>query len=124
MTAYRCGELVDLCTGPHVPNTGHVRALALAAVSSVQGTPLSGSSNEKVEEASRGISLQRVSGVGFGSKESYKDWKVFQAEAKKRDHRVIGTAQDLFMFHDASPGSPFFLPHGTHIYNTLLNWLR
>ena len=45
-------------------------------------------------------------------------------EAKNRDHRVIGRAQGLFMFHDMSPGSAFMLPHGTRIYNTLLELMR
>lgn len=44
--------------------------------------------------------------------------------AKSRDHRVIGKAQSLFMFHDMSPGSAFMLPHGTRIYNTLLDTMR
>ncbi len=44
--------------------------------------------------------------------------------AKNRDHRVIGKAQGLFMFHDMSPGSAFMLPHGTRIYNALLEMLR
>ena len=44
--------------------------------------------------------------------------------AKNRDHRVIGKAQGLFMFHDMSPGSAFMMPHGTRIYNALLEMLR
>jgi threonyl-tRNA synthetase len=44
--------------------------------------------------------------------------------ARSRDHRVIGKAQGLFMFHDMSPGSAFMLPHGTRIYNTLLDTMR
>ena len=45
-------------------------------------------------------------------------------EAEKRDHRVIGKQQSLFMFHEYSPGSPFFLPHGTRIFNKLVEVVR
>lgn len=53
-----------------------------------------------------------------------KDYKNFLAEAAKRDHRVIGRNQELFLFHPLSPGSCFFLPHGTRIYNTLVEFMR
>lgn len=45
-------------------------------------------------------------------------------QAKKRDHRNVGVQQELFFFHALSPGSCFFLPHGTRIYNTLVNYIR
>lgn len=45
-------------------------------------------------------------------------------EAKKRDHRVVGTQQELFFFHQLSPGSCFFLPSGTKIYNNLVQFIR
>ena len=53
-----------------------------------------------------------------------KEWKEFQEKAAKNDHRVIGKEQELFFFHELSPGSCFFLPHGARIYNTLINFLR
>ncbi len=45
-------------------------------------------------------------------------------EARKRDHRVLGQQQELVMFHQLSPGSAFFLPHGARIYNTLITYIR
>ncbi len=52
------------------------------------------------------------------------EWKIQQEEAAKRDHRRIGTQQELFFFHELSPGSCFFLPKGAHIYNTLVSMIR
>ena len=49
-----------------------------------------------------------------------KEWEKFMEEAEKRDHRKIGVEQELFMSHELSPGSWFFLPNGTRIYNTLM----
>lgn len=53
-----------------------------------------------------------------------KEYKKFLEEAAKRDHRRIGKDQELFFFHDLSPGSAFWLPHGTRIYNTLVEFMR
>jgi threonyl-tRNA synthetase len=86
-------------------------------------------------------SLQRVYGISFPDKKQMTDYKAFLAEAAKRDHRKIGKVrclvlgqvtsshrytqeQDLFFFNDLSPGSAFWLPHGTRIYNTLVELLR
>jgi threonyl-tRNA synthetase len=52
------------------------------------------------------------------------EYKLFLAEAAKRDHRKIGKEQELFFFNDLSPGSCFFLPHGTRIYNSLVELMR
>ena len=53
-----------------------------------------------------------------------KEWKHIQEEAAKRDHRVVGKAQDLFFFHQYSPGSSFLLPHGARIYNKLVDFIK
>lgn len=53
-----------------------------------------------------------------------KEWKKFQEEASKRDHRKIGRDHELFFFNEISPGSCFFLPKGAHIYNTLMEFIR
>ena len=63
-------------------------------------------------------------GIAFPDKKMLKAWKENQALAKARDHRLIGKKQELFFFHDLSPGSAFFLPHGTRIYNTLVNFIK
>lgn len=64
--------------------------------------------------------LQRVYAITFPEKAQLKDYKHRIEEAKKRDHRVLGTAYDLFMFHQLSPGSCFFSSYGTRIYNKLV----
>jgi threonyl-tRNA synthetase len=65
--------------------------------------------------------LQRVYGISFPDKKLLADHMKYLEEAAKRDHRRIGKDQELFFFHDLSPGSPFFLPHGMRIYNSLKN---
>lgn len=112
-TIYRCGSLVDPCKGPHVPNTGFVRVLEVTD-----------SSSSYWQGKAENDSLQRVYGISFRSKEELKAYKLMRAEAEKRDHRNVGKAQELFFFHQLSPGSCFFLPHGARIYNKLLEFLR
>merc|ERR1719334_2034914 len=112
-TVYRCGTLIDLCRGPHVRNTGKVKAMTV--------TKNSASYWEGNSEAE---SLQRIYGVSFPDTKQLKEWKHFQEEAAKRDHRKIGKEQDLFFFHELSPGSCFFQPKGAHIYNKLLQFIR
>jgi threonyl-tRNA synthetase len=68
--------------------------------------------------------LQRVYGISFPNKALLKEWTHLQEEAKKRDHRLLGKAQQLFLFHPLSPGSSFFLPHGTRVFNKLANFIR
>ncbi|KAN0018238.1 hypothetical protein ACTFIU_010852 [Dictyostelium citrinum] len=68
--------------------------------------------------------LQRIVGISFPTKDQMNNWVELQKIAALRDHRVIGKDQELFFFHPFSPGSCFFLPHGTKIYNKLLQFLR
>ncbi|CAG5130644.1 unnamed protein product, partial [Candidula unifasciata] len=112
-TVYRCGTLIDLCRGPHVRHTGKVKALAVTKNSSTYW-----------EGNSEAESLQRLYGISFPEPKQLKEWKHLQEEAAKRDHRKIGKEQDLFFFHELSPGSCFFLPRGAHIYNTLIDFIR
>jgi threonyl-tRNA synthetase len=69
-------------------------------------------------------SLQRIYGISFPDKRQLSTYKTFLAEAARRDHRKIGKDQELFFFHDHSPGSCFFLPHGTRIYNALIDLMH
>ncbi|XP_044305161.1 threonine--tRNA ligase, mitochondrial isoform X2 [Varanus komodoensis] len=110
---YRCGTLVDLCRGPHVRHTGEIRALKLLKNSSAHwhGDP----SRE---------SLQRIYGISFPSPRQLEEWERAQEEAMQRDHRRIGQAQELFFFHELSPGSCFFLPKGAHVYTTLVGFIK
>ncbi|ORY84415.1 threonyl-tRNA synthetase [Protomyces lactucae-debilis] len=112
-TVYRCGPLIDLCVGPHVPHTGKVKAFAV----------MKNSSSYFLGDA-KNDSLQRLYGVSFPDKKQMTEHKLFLAEAAKRDHRKLGREQELFFFHELSPGSAFWLPHGTRIYNTLLQFMK
>ncbi|XP_026782959.3 threonine--tRNA ligase 1, cytoplasmic [Pangasianodon hypophthalmus] len=112
-TVYRCGPLIDLCRGPHVRHTGKIKALKVYKNSS---TYWEGRSDMET--------LQRIYGISFPDSKMLKEWERFQEEAKNRDHRKIGKDQELFFFHDLSPGSCFFLPRGAYIYNTLTEFIR
>ncbi|KAJ7865273.1 hypothetical protein B0H13DRAFT_2353115 [Mycena leptocephala] len=112
-TVYRCGPMVDLCVGPHIPHTGKIKAMMITKNSSSYF--LGDASND---------SLQRIYGISFPDKKQLTEYKAFLVEAAKRDHRRIGKDQELFFFNEMSPGSCFFLPHGTRIYNTLLEFMR
>ncbi len=112
-TAYRCGPLIDLCRGPHVPTTGSIKAFEVTKNSSAYW--LGSVDND---------SLQRVYGVSFPDVKLMKSYLHMVEEAKKRDHRALGTKQELFFFHELSPGSCFFMPHGARIYNKLADHIR
>ncbi|KAH0597152.1 hypothetical protein MHUMG1_05462 [Metarhizium humberi] len=112
-TVYRNGSLVDLCTGPHIQNTKQISAFKIMGNSSAYF--LGDQAND---------SLQRISGVAFPKNDQMKEWLTYLEEAKKRDHQLIGKNQKLFWFSPLSPGSPFFLPHGTRIFNAIQTMLR
>ncbi|XP_055682070.1 threonine--tRNA ligase 1, cytoplasmic isoform X2 [Lutzomyia longipalpis] len=112
-TVYRCGPLIDLCRGPHVRNTGKIKAMKVTKNSSTYW-----------EGNSEAETLQRVYGISFPDPKQLKEWEKIQEEAAKRDHRKLGREQELFFFHELSPGSCFFQPRGAHIYNTLVNFIR
>eukprot|EP00611_Tribonema_gayanum_P010835 TRINITY_DN20953_c0_g1_i1.p1 TRINITY_DN20953_c0_g1~~TRINITY_DN20953_c0_g1_i1.p1 ORF type:complete len:780 (+),score=275.37 TRINITY_DN20953_c0_g1_i1:107-2446(+) len=112
-TVYKNGEFIDLCRGPHVPYSTMIQAFAATRNSSTNW--LGKTDND---------TLQRIYGVSFPDKKELKKWQDFQEQAKKRDHRRVGQQQELFFFHPLSPGSAFFLPHGTRIYNRLMDFIR
>lgn len=112
-TIYRCGMLIDPCRGPHLPDTGRVKAFAVVKNSSAY---YEGKAENEV--------LQRVYGISFPKADQLKEWMRIQEEAAKRDHRVIGRQQQLFNFNEVSPGSAFWMPHGARIYNTLVEFMR
>merc|ERR1712212_408339 len=112
-TVYRCGPLIDLCRGPHVRHTGKIKSMAITKNSATYW-----------EGNSEAESLQRIYGISFPDSKQMKEWRHFQEEAAKRDHRKIGIQQDLFFFHELSPGSCFFQPKGAHIYNKLLEFMK
>jgi threonyl-tRNA synthetase len=77
-TVYRCGSLIDLCMGPHLPNTGRIKAFAAVKTSSTNW--LGQVTNDP---------LQRIYGISFPDKAMLKQWKEFQEKAKQRDHRSV-----------------------------------
>ena len=113
VTAYKNGDLVDLCTGPHVPVTGRVKVFKVMKNSSAYWL---GKANNDT--------LQRIYGVTFPSKKELDDHITIIEEAAKRDHRIIGKQQHLFSHHMLSPGCGFWYPHGAKIYNKLIELIR
>lgn len=113
ITVYRCGPLIDLCRGPHIPNTSFVKALACLKASSAYWR------GNKDRE-----SLQRVYGISYPDQKRLKEYIAMLEEAKKYDHRELTKKQELFFFHPLSPGSCFFLPHGTRVCNKLLDFIK
>jgi len=110
---YRHGDFTDLCRGPHVPHTGFIKAIKLMKVS---GAYWRGDQSN--------AQLQRIYGTAFFDKKDLNAYLQFLEEARKRNHRKIGTALDLFSFHDEAPGMPFFHANGMVIWNALLAYWR
>jgi threonyl-tRNA synthetase len=113
VTAYKCGTLIDLCTGPHIPASTMIKAFRIEKNSSAYWLGKAGND-----------SLQRVYGITFPDKKLMDEHILFQEEAKKRDHRTIGQKQDLFHINELSPGCAFFYPKGMIIYNALMDMIR
>lgn len=110
---YKQGDFVDLCTGPHLPSTGMVKAIKLL---SVAGAYWRGDEKNKM--------LQRIYGVSFPKKSQLDEYLQRLEEAKKRDHRKLGKELDLFSLHEEGPGFPFFHPKGMIIRNILEDFWR
>jgi threonyl-tRNA synthetase len=114
-SVYRCGTLVDLCRGPHLPTAAQIKAFAVDQRSST--TTWLGKADTDM--------LLRVYAISFPSEKQLKEHEKFMEEARKRDHRVIGTNQELFFFHTGvSPGSCFWNPAGAAVYNRLVEFMR
>jgi threonyl-tRNA synthetase len=113
VSLYRNGPFTDLCRGPHGPGTKRIKAFKLT---SVAGAYWRG-------DAARQM-LTRIYGTAFLSKEDLAEHLERLEEARKRDHRKLGRELSLFMLSDLSPGSPFWLPNGTHIWNELTSLWR
>jgi len=113
VSLYRQGDWVDLCRGPHVPSTGHIKAFKLTGVAGAYWR-----GNEKNEM------LQRIYGTSWPSKEALKEHLRLLEEAKKRDHRKLGQELGLFMISDTiGPGLPLLLPKGAMIRSILERYI-
>ena len=106
-------DFYDMCMGPHLYSTRMIKAIKITKSSSCYF--LNDAKNK---------SLQRIYGVSFPTKEMMKDYEETQRKAKEMDHRKIGKELDLYFFNDYSPGSCFWLPEGTVIYNRLIEFIR
>jgi threonyl-tRNA synthetase len=113
ITAYGQGDFYDLCRGPHVPETGKLKAFKLlhAAAAYWKG-------NEK------NASMCRIYGTAFHTQKELGEHLKRLEEAKARDHRKLGRELGLFSFHPESTASPFFHPKGAVVYNELLSFMR
>ncbi|KAI4838382.1 threonine--tRNA ligase [Plasmodium brasilianum] len=113
-SVYKCGEFIDLCLGPHIRNTGKVKAFKVLKNSSAYW--LGKKDND---------SLQRVYGISFQKKNELTDYLTFLEDAKKRDHRNVGKKLNFFFFEkDMSPGSGFWFSNGAKIFNKLIDFMR
>lgn len=110
---YSNGEFSDLCRGPHIPSTRYVKALKLLKVA---GAYWRGDSSKEV--------MTRIYGISFPSKKDMDEYLKMIEERKEHDHKKIGKELGLFFFSEESPGSPFFLPNGTVVYNELIRFAR
>jgi threonyl-tRNA synthetase len=113
VSTYSIGEFTDLCAGPHVRRTNQCKHFKLT---SIAGAYWRG--NE------RNPMLQRIYGTVWPTKEELEEHLHNLEEARKRDHRKLGRELELYMTHEWSPGSPFWLPKGTVVYHTLQEKLR
>lgn len=113
ISIYRDGPFIDLCRGPHVPDTGRVKHYKLTHTA---GAYWRGDSKRQM--------LQRIYGTAWFRKDELDAHLHRVEEAKKRDHRVVGKALDLFMMHPVSPGAVFWTERGTILFNELNDFIR
>jgi threonyl-tRNA synthetase len=110
---YGQGDWADLCRGPHVPSTGHLKAFKLMKVA---GAYWRGDSNNEM--------LQRIYGTAWADKKALKAYLHQVEEAEKRDHRRFGKAMDLFHFQEEAPGLVFWHDKGWTLYREIKNYIR
>jgi len=114
ISLYRQGDFVDMCRGPHLPDTGRIKAFKLL---STAGAYWRGDEKNKM--------LTRVYGTAFFDRKGLDEHLARVVEARKRDHRVLGRQLGLFLITDAvGPGLPLWMPKGTIIRMELEGWLR
>ena len=113
ISLYGQGEWIDLCRGPHVPNTNKLKAFKLMKVA---GAYWRGDSNNEM--------LQRVYGTAWLNEKDLKAYLTQLEEAEKRDHRKIGKALDLFHLQEEGPGLVFWHPKGWSIWQVVEQYMR
>ncbi len=113
ISVYRDGNFIDLCRGPHVPDTSVVKHVKLLHTA---GAYWRGDVKRQM--------LQRIYGTAWFKKDDLDAYLFRIEEAKRRDHRKLGRELDLFMFSPVSPGAAFWTQRGTTIYNALVDYVR
>lgn len=114
ITFYHQGNFTDLCKGPHIPNTGFVKAIKLT---SIAGAYWRGDEKRK--------QLTRIYGISFPKAKELEEYLILLEEAKKRDHRKLGQELELFMFSEkVGAGLPIWLPKGTALRQRLEDFLK
>jgi threonyl-tRNA synthetase len=113
VSTYQHGPFIDLCRGPHVASTGKIGPFKLLSFS---GAYWRGQEDRPM--------LQRIYGTTWSTQEELDLYLWRREEARKRDHRRLGVALDLFSFHDVSPGSAFWHPKGQRLWRTLETAMR
>ena len=114
ITFYQQGDFIDLCRGPHIPNTEKIKAVKLT---NVAGAYWCGDESKKM--------LTRIYGITFPKQKELDDYLALVEEAKKRDHRKLGQELELFMFSDrVGAGLPMWLPKGTALRTRLEDFLK
>jgi len=113
ISAYKQGEWMDLCRGPHVPSTGKLKAFKLTKVA---GAYWRGDSKNAM--------LQRIYGTAWANPKDLKAYLFRLEEAEKRDHRKVGKKMGLFHMQEEAPGMVFWHPPGWTIYKTIEQYMR
>ncbi len=114
ITFYQQGNFTDLCRGPHIPNTGFIKA---AKIMNVAGAYFKGDQNNKM--------LTRIYGVTFPKQKELDEYLALLEEAKRRDHRKLGQELDIFTFSEkVGKGLPLWLPKGAMLRERLENFLK
>lgn len=114
ISLYQSGTFTDLCRGPHIPNTGFIKAIKLTKVA---GAYWRGDETRK--------QLTRIYGITFPKKKELDEYLVFLEEAKKRDHRILGKELELFTFSNkVGLGLPLWLPKGAELREKLEQYLK
>jgi threonyl-tRNA synthetase len=114
ITFYQQGDFVDLCKGPHIPNTSSIKAIKLL---NIAGAYWRGDEKRK--------QLSRIYAISFQKDKDLKDYLVLLEEAKKRDHRKLGKEMELFTFSEkVGMGLPLWLPKGAQLRERLENFLK
>jgi len=113
LSFYSQGDFIDLCRGPHVPSTGHIKSFKLMKVA---GAYWRGDSNNEM--------LQRIYGTAWGDKKDLKAYLHRLEEAEKRDHRKLGKQLNLFHLQEEAPGMVFWHPDGWTLYQGIEQYMR